>query len=252
MKNILSTIIILGITFTSCTITKRKYLSGYSVDFKKSFQTETTRNSDNVIVFDNKKTEIDSAENTEISNVKLSVSVSELIMDSLKPPSEICDTIILVNGEVIIGKIKYVDKKVNYQKCNDTHGIYKSKSIQVVSKIKYGDGRTKEYQNQWEDIEKKKKTDKKVWIGLFLIIPGFIIFLFGFLQATFEYGISMLLPFIVTLFALGLIAIIIGIRSIHRVSHNRKTYYMASIFLGVLSIITGLLLISFGFIILLY
>lgn len=173
-------------------------------------------------------------------------------MDSLKPTSEICDTIILVNGEVIIGKIKYVDKKVNYQKCDDEHSMYKSKSIQIVSKIKYGNGRIQEYQKELEDVEKKKKTDKKPWIGISLAIPGFFIFLFGFMQVTFEYGLNMLLPFIITLFVLGLIAILIGIRSIHRVSHDRRTYYMESIFLGILSILVGLLLIAFGLMILLY
>lgn len=146
---------------------------------------------------------------------------------------------------MILAKIDYVGKRVNYQKCGDSDGIYKSKSIQIVTKIKYSDGRVQEYKKPSDlNVSQKKKSDLKGLFGFFLLFPGMYLSLFGFINA--GSPLVVLLPYFVGLFALGLIAFIVGIRSIIRVNRDRKKYYQASIFLAVLSILAGLLLITLG------
>lgn len=252
MKNLLSALVVLGITFTSCTITKRKYLPGYSVDFKKNLHTDGSQNKNEAVVFENKGSEKDSVMSKQVSNDELVGSSSKVMMDSIKNTPEICDTIILDDGKVIIGKIKYASNKVNYRKCGDINGMYKSKSIQIVSKIKYGDGRVQEYRKQTDGTGKKKKTYIKGLLGLLLLVPGVIVFVIGIIQASLESSLAVLLPSIVGLFVLGLLAIIIGIRSMNKVNKNRNTYYFESIFFGVLSVLAGLLLVALGFAILFF
>lgn len=48
MKNLLYVLIALGVVSTSCTVTKRKYLSGYSVQWKTNFNTQNNTVSDEV------------------------------------------------------------------------------------------------------------------------------------------------------------------------------------------------------------
>lgn len=241
MKNILYTLIVFGITFASCTITKRKYLPGYSVDFKKSFHVETTQNVYEANVYLENSSVPDSIIERDVLNGKLEGVGLEILKDTIKNSTVDCDTIFLTNGSQIVAKIESIQGRVYFKKCGELNAFNKSVSIDDVSQLKYADGKIIELVDDQSDISKEKKNDKLGFLGVSFLLPGLPLMLLELMHINY-YESSAYLYFGLLLL-LGVSAIVFGIVSIRRICKHPEIYHKASLMIAILSILMGLFLI---------
>ena len=144
----LFTISLLTLLVFSCTITKRRVLPGYHINWGKH---ELSQHKENIQ--DTENNESDSyflkVENN-IENQKTTISTST------------CDTIRLQDGSVILGKIISLDSKIiEYKSCQDEssfiYKIYKS----TIKSISYANGVVYNHTTETEITEKRKQLEEK-------------------------------------------------------------------------------------------
>jgi hypothetical protein len=143
----LFTIILLPLIIFSCTITKRRVLPGYHVNWGKS---ELSINKEDL-----KSVKYDS----DFSDLK---NKNEIQKISISPSKSVCDTIFLLDGSSILGKIISLDSKIiEYKSCEDESSfinkIYKSK----IKSISYSNGVVYKHESETEIKEKRKQLEEK-------------------------------------------------------------------------------------------
>ncbi|MCE2743953.1 MAG: hypothetical protein LW701_10360 [Fluviicola sp.] len=141
------TIILLTLIIFSCTITKRRVLPGYHVNWGKS---ELSINKEDL-----KSVKYDS----DFSDLK---NKNEIEKISISPSTSVCDTIFLLDGSSILGKIISLDSKIiEYKSCQDEssfiHKIYKT----TIKSISYSNGVVYKHESETEIKEKRKQLEEK-------------------------------------------------------------------------------------------
>ena len=175
--------------FSSCTVEKRKYVSGYNVEWKNS----TPASQRNVPAPNSKfgRSEIISAGQptadcivydetaTTLADNSKSIHYSDALGRKLNKHaivlSEECDVILLKNGNEMKVKVSGISQdEIKYKKCEDINGeIFTLKKSEVFM-IKYSNG-TKDVIAQDTHAADKKKDKHKGWVtGLILGIIGTI------------------------------------------------------------------------------
>ncbi len=234
---------------SSCTVEKRKYQTGYHIDWKNN-QTLTSKKvkpndadvkHDSLAFNDPKKL---SAENGSIDSEPALIE-KDLVTasnDNVIHPlpqkdiatkyyskaevSEGCDNIILANGEEIAAIVTEVGtEEIRYKKCNTPDGpIYKLKRSEVFM-IKYQNG-TKDIITPANKETQVKKTE-------------------GFGLVSFIIGMVGGLP-------LGILALIFGVISLSRFKkepgkYKGKGFAIAGAFLGLIGVFLLIYLFAFAF-----
>jgi hypothetical protein len=131
----------------SCSITKRRVLPGYHVNWGKS---ELSINKEDLksVKYDSDFSDLNNK--NEIQNISISTSTS------------ICDTIFLLDGSSMLGKIISLDSKIiEYKSCQEESSfinkMYKSK----IKSISFSNGIIYNIETEIEMKEKRKKLEKK-------------------------------------------------------------------------------------------
>jgi hypothetical protein len=234
---------------SSCTLEKRKYLSGYNFEWKNEQSTSfpkkkqvkgendhdsLTKNEFENVVVENGLTDI----NPELLVGDLSSASSFSNSENLVPKDDFakyifkadtsgkCDNIILGNGKEIAATVTEVGtEEIRYKKCNTPDGpIYKLKRSEVFM-IKY--------QNGTKDIitPANKETQVKKTEGFGLV--SFIIGMIGGLP-------------------LGILALIFGVISLSRFKkepgkYKGKGFAIAGAILGLIGVFLLIYLLAFAF-----
>jgi hypothetical protein len=208
----------LSVSIISCSVEKRLYNKGYSVEWKHG------------IKGDSKNAEVLNSEISEAEN-DLAVLESDLVLETeqvvtIETNDEpVCDTLKLKNGETKLGIVQEIGiSEIKYKNCDGVGPVYVVEKSSVKS-IRYSNGKEELIQASSPATEVKpavKDTRKVEGFG----IAGFVSSIIGLFFA----GIP-----------LGIVAIVFGIVSIGRsVSHPSK--YKAKAF-GVISLILGLVVL---------
>ena len=261
-------IISLIIMFSSCTLEKRLYMPGYSIEVKKS-------DPDIIKITDNNtsKPTLTKNQNTENSIVseyiyqdeadeKLSASVnhSDLITNDRHNLSEYnrnntsdfpqlqselwnkpivtdtCDVIFLKNGDEIRAKVIEIGPtEIKYNKCEDLKGpSYKTPRSEAIM-IKYSNGTKDIFTSNFSSAENtKKKTEGLSVASLILACLGFILGI----------GLSIIIGMVI-----ALSAVILGIVSLDKISREPLKYKGRG--LSIAGIVVGLLTLALSAFILL-
>ena len=142
------TIILLTLIIFSCTITKRRVLPGYHINWGKH---ELSQNKEDVKEIENQQHDSYFLKLVnQIENQKTIISTST------------CDTIRLQDGSVILGKIISLDSKIiEYKSCENEssfiHKIYKT----TIKSISYANGIVYNHTTETEITEKRKQLEEK-------------------------------------------------------------------------------------------
>lgn len=207
--------LVLSISIVSCSVEKRLYNKGYSVEWKREMKG------------DSKNTDVLNAETSEAKN-DLAAIESDLIVETeqaltIEAGEELaCDTLKLKNGETKLGIVQEIGiSEIKYKNCDGSGPLYVVEKSSVKS-IRYSNGKEELIQTAAPAAEVKQDTRKVESFG----ITGFVSSIIGLFIA----GIP-----------LGMVAIIFGVVSIGRsVSHPSK--YKGKAF-GVISLISGLVVL---------
>ncbi len=207
--------LMLSISIVSCSVEKRLYNKGYSVEWKRE------------IKGDSKNIEVLNSEISEPEN-DLATIESDLAVETEQPltieanEEPVCDTLKLKNGETKLGIVQEIGiSEIKYKNCDGSGPLYVVEKSSVKS-IRYSSGKEELIQTAAPAAEVKQDTRKVEGFG----IAGFVASIIGLFIA----GIP-----------LGIVAIVFGIVSIGRsVSHPSK--YKAKAF-GVISLILGLVVL---------
>ncbi|HEX7412628.1 MAG TPA: hypothetical protein VF411_01190, partial [Bacteroidia bacterium] len=128
LKNYLCLLlIILSTLFSSCSLQKRHYRDGFYIESKSKEQTTNINKKDS-------------------SGVSPLDSVQKKIVVLNKNPKykHDCDTLFLVDGTTLICKIDEVTKRsVRFKNCTDSNEVSNSIDIELLSAIKFYNGRKK-------------------------------------------------------------------------------------------------------------
>lgn len=150
---ILFSICILALFIQSCSITKRHYLPGYSVEWQKNKVSEVSapdKNNNGINSFDDARSpdempisaSIDKSESyTDASKIFLNLSVK----NKRFPVKSIegCDVISLKNGEEINAKVLEISQtEIKYKKCDNLDGPTFIIPKSNATKIKFSNGTT--------------------------------------------------------------------------------------------------------------
>lgn len=143
-------IAVTGIFISSCSVEKRKYTSGYFLDWKKS-KPAVTKNESLKREVPVKGTTIQRSEISEVNplgNEELITASTDnlngVVIREIKPivlDSVECDVIILKSGDEIKAKVTEVDQgEIKYKRCDNLDGpVYTLKKSEVFI-IKYANG----------------------------------------------------------------------------------------------------------------
>lgn len=201
--------------FSGCTIEKRKYRSGYHIQWNNSKPVLKEKE----IIGNHRQ-----GEDAKIQSTKLSATTASLTDEIAVPLAdnarvikyynskkstyhdndlpEDCDVIILKNGDEIKAKVSEISGvEIKYTKCEETNGPTYTLKKSSVFMIKYPNG-TKDLISQEVSVEAKNKSNEKEDNG----IIGILSFVF-MLMAVFLGGVTNGMAFLV----LGPIAIIMAI-----------------------------------------
>src|ERR1035437_467197 len=126
LKNYLCFLSILLTTlFSSCSLQKRHYRDGFYIESKSKEQTTTI----------NKK---DSSGASPLESVQKKI----IVLNKDPKYKHDCDTLFLVDGTTLICKIDEVTKRsVRFKNCTDSNEIINSIDAELVSGIKFNNGR---------------------------------------------------------------------------------------------------------------
>lgn len=144
--------IIINSLFTSCSIGKRKYMSGYNIEWKHKKNNIETRDYVNN----------ESKETREIKKEEPLMASTENKIQYKKEENksliiESCDVITMKNGDEIKAKIiELTESQIKYKPCNDLDGPIRSIEKQNAFMIKYVNG-TKEMFDKEEKVKVKTK-----------------------------------------------------------------------------------------------
>lgn len=157
------------------------------------------------------------------------VDMTEQPEDIIITQPEVCDTIVLKSGSVVIGKVAEIGQnEIKYRRCDNLNGPIISISESDVSVIKYPNGTRDFFTSKntvaFSDSNATKETDVFGIIGLVFSLAG--LFLINFT---------------------GLIGVILGIISLHRIikhpdKFKGKGIAKASIIVGIIGFVLSMIL----------
>jgi hypothetical protein len=157
-KNKLAILLALSILFilSSCTIGKRRYMSGYNINWKhKKSNTETK---------DYAKLESSPSQETETEDVNQSLIFASTEKDipvfiKKENVNESCDIITMKNGEEIKAKvIEITETQIKYRLCNNNDSPIRSVEKSNVFMVKYVNGSKEMFD---KEIAKPQNTETK-------------------------------------------------------------------------------------------
>ena len=141
-KIVIILIVLINLTFQSCSIQKRVYKPGYNIDFY-GFQ-KTTKNTKSVI-------DSSLVSEPELQTASTENDLSNISLKKQNPFLETCDNIILKNGNEIKCKVEDIGLDVvKYKKCENITGPSYSILKKDIFMIKYANG-TKDIFNEIVD-----------------------------------------------------------------------------------------------------
>ena len=261
---------------TSCSIQKRHYMNGYSIQWNKKVNTnkntapekETT---DNEKIISN---DISASAGNDITPIIIEKPTAFLSIEKPIAASDSCDIILLKDKSVIHGKVTEINaSSVKYKDCDDARGIIRTISKDNIAGITYSNGKEenpevlKPYKEPEPDDYRLKDSDKMVkhseteytakssrefgWTSLGFILGAFLFILLGIL-AMFTVGIGLGILVIVgfmlyiAAIVLSIMAIARGVRALRYIRDNPRDvvyrhYAITGLVLGI--IILGLFLI---------
>lgn len=210
--------IILVSLFSSCTVEKRKYVSGYNIQLKNSKpdseKNKTVQNSKPAAgaqivsaekpaaekIIDDEKVAASSGNATIIRN-----NLAEKTISHPDVSPEECDVITLKNGDEVKGKVTEITQdEIKYKKCGDLNGPTYTLKKSEVFMIKYPNG-TKDVIAQDSSDEKKNEPTEKEDSGIFGVL-SFATLMGSILLSIIGAGAAtiLLLPAAIVLAILGL------------------------------------------------
>jgi hypothetical protein len=129
MKKILLLIVVIGVVLSSCSIEKRRYTGGYSVEWHKSYHPSANYHPHSKEVFP-----LTASANKEPTVIKsLVVNV---------PDTVLCDEIIMSNGTLIKGLVVEIGvNEIKYKDCDNISGPTIDLTKSTVFMIRYANGK---------------------------------------------------------------------------------------------------------------
>ncbi|MBP7809171.1 MAG: DUF4190 domain-containing protein [Bacteroidia bacterium] len=262
LKQIAFLLVIINILF-SCSIEKRRYMTGYHVSSHKKTNTTAKPSQTKQPKTENKILESDEVLVASLDNsITLPKGKKSLIYSN---PKEECDIIILKNSDEIKAKIvEITETEIKYKKCNDSDGkIYTYKKSEVFM-VKYPNG-SKEvikapvesnsdpnvYESKPQDkLPVQKEVEKTVnpfsLVGFIFSILGLFALVYAVIKALaifsmFFYTGVWIIPFILTaiLCVIGLIFSIVGLSQ----TKKKPEKYSGKVF-AVLGLILSLIVVG--------
>ncbi|GEM_PF-4514948 len=177
-----SLLLLITLLLFSCSVTKRKVLPGYHIDWNNSTSSISIDNNENKDEIKNNSKTIQ-ASSTSNENLVLFQSLEDSIIEK-------CDTIVLLDGTKISAEIKKsTPKTIDYIKCGDETNfiikLYKSNihSIKYATKTDekgnvLAEAKEVNIQSEKEEIEKKKNEIEKNESGKIIEPVGWLSFRF--------------------------------------------------------------------------
>lgn len=218
MKSIYTLIVsalVLSITLFSCSMEKRLYNKGYSVEWNRGLKGDSKNN-------DVLSTEI-SKEESDLATVEPNLVVETEPALTIETKEETpCDSIKLKNGEVKLGVVKEIGAYgITYGSCDDPKSLNIVERSSVES-IRYSNGKEELVS---AIVQPKQKVEEKRQVEGFGIL-GFILSILGFFIAGIPLGIG---------------AIVFGIVSIGRIASYPSKFKGAAF--GIIALILGLIVL---------
>jgi hypothetical protein len=165
-KSLFYLLLLFAFVFQSCSIEKRHYTNGYSLQWKKNKPTVKTDNSEEAVAQTKKQVETESVVDEPTLSVKnvnaLTASVETKKDIFLVAPDSIgCDTIIMRNEtEIKVKVIEITPTEVKYKYCDNLTGpLYVSYRYEV-SYIKYANGKLDSFKDEFAPV--KTASNKQV------------------------------------------------------------------------------------------
>jgi hypothetical protein len=158
-------LIILTVLLASCSVQKRHYRQGYYIENKGKEQTSNKNTKDSSIV-----SSVDSSQKKNVSFNKNSSYKHD------------CDTLSLNDGTTLICKIEEVSKRsVRFKDCPDSTQLSNSIDAELVSVIKFYNGRVKTISKKEDSNRQNKPKDNNTLIKGSLVDKGLILAILGLL-----------------------------------------------------------------------
>jgi hypothetical protein len=235
-------IVLVGVVCPSCSMQKRNYRQGYYIEGKSKEQSVGKLNQDSGI----SKPQKNPANNSSISYNKNSKSNNS------------CDTLLFNDGTNLVCKIEEVTKRsVRYKNCTDNNEASSSIDAELVSSIKFYNGRVRSVSQKEAANNKNKPNSNNTLIKASLVNIGLIIAILSVLleiALLFSLFHVIAIPsFLIISFAVlnvvtALLAIILGFNSLKEIRENPEIFKgkkMAKwvITLGILSLVSWLIIL---------
>lgn len=217
MKSISTLIVsalVLSITLFSCSMEKRLYNKGYSVEWNRGLKGDSKNKE--VLSLEISKEESDLA--TVESDIELKPEPVLTLETNEEPP---CDSIKLKNGEVKLGVVKEIGAYgITYGNCDDPKSLNIIERSSVES-IRYSNGKSQLVEPVTQLKPAGQESRKQEGFG----VAGFVLSLVSILIATIPLSIA---------------AMILGIISIGRIASYPSKFKGAAF--GIIALILGLVL----------
>ncbi len=230
-------LIALVVLYSSCSLQKRHYRQGFYVSNMGKEQ------------ISNKNTKDSSISHLDSSKVR---SIS---LNKNSKYNHNCDTLLLNDGNTLLCKIEQVSKRsVRFKDCNDSNQVLSSIDAELVSSIKFYNGREKEISN---NNPRRKTQENKNLIKGHLANTGFLLAIVALLLEGILllalFHILVLAPYLAIAFVFlnalaAIFAIVFGFSSLREIRKNPEIFkgkkmVIWEIALGLLSLISWLIIL---------
>jgi hypothetical protein len=234
-------LIILTVLFTSCSMQKRHYRQGYYVENKSKEQISNKNTKDSSVV-----SAVDSSQKKNVFFNKNSSYKHD------------CDTLSLKDGTTLICKIEEVTKRsVRFKECKDSNQISNSIDAELVSVIKFYNGRVKSISLKEDNNNQNKPKSNNTLIKGSLVDKGLLFAILGILLEILLllalFHVIVIAPYLIIALAVlnalaSIIAIVFGFSSLKEIRKNPEIFKgkklaTLEIILGLLSLVSWLIIL---------